>query len=408
MVTEKLDTPRSPGEMSPYLVLTVVLESGERLPCLVDRSTWIPVRVGTRWAVRYRRYRVQSSTLESNLRVLDRIYEWAERIGGFDLDDHLTSGSSLNARQIESMVLYFRTRGQGTETVVGSDPGALDHHLSIAENFLKWALDSDNRGGVRALTLEELSAQRAHMEQVFRSLRTGTKQSQRIQPLSDQELASLRRILAPKTEAGGDWVFPRGVFYRSAQLRNWLMVETALELGLRRGELLKLRLDSIPRGSDDGLRVLRRPDDPHDSRQREPAVKTAERVVPVSRSLLSLFRAYLVSEPPLGRVAGKTPYLFVTGAGAPLSVKASDDIMRAIARHSGITPMSWHRLRHTWAERVAEVLAEQPNGMDKLNYLGGWTNPQSSKRYIQNTIAKQASDAMRSYQSRLYKEGSSR
>ena len=394
--------------MSPFVVLTVVLESGERLPCLVDRTTWIPVRVGTRWAVRYRRYRVQSSTLESNLRVLGRIYEWAERIGGLDLDDYLTSGSSLNARQIESMVLYFRTRGQGTETVVGSDPGALDHHLSIAENFLKWALDSDNRGGVRTLTLEQLSAQRAHLEQVFRSLRTGTKQSQRIQPLSDQELASLRRTLAPKTESGADWVFPRGVFYRHAQLRNWLMVETALELGLRRGELLKLRLDSIPRGSDDGLQILRRPDDPHDSRQREPAVKTAERVVPVSRSLLSLFRAYLISKPPLGRVTGKTPYLFVTGTGAPLSVKASDDIMRAIARHSGIVPMSWHRLRHTWAERVAEVLAEQPNGMDKPNYLGGWTNPQSSKRYIQNTIAKQASDAMRSYQSRLYKEGSSR
>jgi len=392
--------------MSPHVVLTVVLESGERLPCLVDRATWTPVRVGTRWAVRYRRHRVQSSTLESNLRVLGRIYDWAGRIGGLDLDDHLTSGNSLNARQIESMVLYFRTRGQDAETVVGSDPGALDHHLSVAENFLKWALDSDNRGGARTLTLDELSAQRAHMEQVFRSLRTGTKPSRRIQPLSEQELASLRRVLAPKTGCGRDWVFPKGVFYRHAQLRNWLIVETGLELGLRRGELLKLRLDSIPRGNDDGLRVLRRPDDPHDSRQREPAVKTAERVVPVSRSLLSLFRAYLVSKPPLGRVTGKTPYLFVTGTGAPLSMKAADDIMRTIGRHSGVTPLSWHRLRHTWAERMAEVFAEQANGMDKLVYLGGWTNPQSPKRYTQNAIARQASEAMRSYHSRLYSEDS--
>jgi len=87
-------------------------------------------------------------------------------------------------------------------------------------------------------------------------------------------------------------------------------------------------------------------------------------------------------------------------------VKASDDIIRTISRHRGITPLSWHRLRHTWAERVAEVLAEQPNGMDKLIYLGGWTNPQSPKRYIQNAIARQASEAMRSYHSRLYSEGS--
>jgi hypothetical protein len=70
MGTRKLDTHRSPRKMSPHVVLTVVLESGERLPCLVDRATWIPVRVGTRWAVRYRRRRVQSSTLESNLRFI--------------------------------------------------------------------------------------------------------------------------------------------------------------------------------------------------------------------------------------------------------------------------------------------------------------------------------------------------
>jgi len=317
MGTGKMNTPRSPGRVSPYVVLNVVLESVERLPCLVNRPTWIPVRVGTRWTARYRRYRVQSSTLENNLRVLGRIYDWARNIGRFDLDDYLTSGQSLNARQMESLALYFRTRGEGAETVVGADPSALDHHLSVAENFLKWALDSDNRGGARTLTLEELSAQRTHSEDVFRSLRTGTRPCQRIRPLSEQEVASLRRVLTPKAESGGDWVFPKGVFYRHAQLRNWLMVEIALELGLRRGELLKLRLDSLPRGSDDGLRVLRRPDDPHDSRQREPAVKTAERVVPVSRSLLSLFRAYLISAPPLGGVTGKTPYLFVTGGGAP-------------------------------------------------------------------------------------------
>ena len=87
-------------------------------------------------------------------------------------------------------------------------------------------------------------------------------------------------------------------------------------------------------------------------------------------------------------------------------MKAADDIMRTIGRHSGVTPLSWHRLRHTWAERMAEVLAEQANGMDKLVYLGGWTNPQSPKRYTQNAIARQASEAMRSYHSRLYGEDS--
>lgn len=95
-----------------FSVLNLVLENGERLPCLVDAKTWIPTRVATRWAVRYRRYHVQSSTLTDNLRILQRIYTWAETQGQFDLDDFLTSGQRLNTRQIESLVHYLRTKGR--------------------------------------------------------------------------------------------------------------------------------------------------------------------------------------------------------------------------------------------------------------------------------------------------------
>jgi integrase len=109
----------------------------------------------------------------------------------------------------------------------------------------------------------------------------------------------------------------------------------ALELGIRRGELLKLRLDSLPRGAHDGVLILRRPDDPNDSRPHEPAVKTAERAIPASRTLLCAIRAYLTYPPPLGRVSGKSPYLFVARSGAPLSSDRADDVIVAIGRHSG-------------------------------------------------------------------------
>jgi integrase len=182
------------------------------------------------------------------------------------------------------------------------------------------------------------------------------------------------------------------------------MFEVALELGIRRGELLKLRLDSLPRGTDDSVRILRRPDDPHDSRSREPAVKTAERVIPASRNLLAAIRAYLTYPRPLGRISGGSPYLFVARSGNPVSMDTADDVITAIGEHSGISPMSWHRLRHTWAERMAEAFAEQPNGMDRLVYLGGWTNPHSATRYVQRALARQAKEAVRSYHRKLYGE----
>jgi hypothetical protein len=51
---------------------------------------------------------------------------------------------------------------------------------------------------------------------------------------------------------------------------------------------------------------------------------------------------------------------------------------------------------------MAEVLADRPNGMDRLVYLGGWKSPSSANRYIQRAIAKQAAASVREYQRKLY------
>ena len=152
---------------TPFTVLNIVLDSGERLPCLVESVTWLPVRVATRWAVRYRRYRVQSSTLASNLRVLARVYRWARENAGYDLDNNLTQGHSLRNREIESLVSTLRATADGHAL----DTGAFDQHLAVIEDFLKWSLDSENRGGRSVLALEQLTAERGRIEQLFRSLR---------------------------------------------------------------------------------------------------------------------------------------------------------------------------------------------------------------------------------------------
>jgi integrase len=376
------------------------MESGERLPCLVETATWFPVRVATRWAVRYQRYRVQSSTLTNNLRVLARVYRWAHEAGGIELDSRLTRGDLLRNREIESLVNTLRTKTDGHCL----DTGAFDHHLAVVEDFLKWSLDSENRGGDGVLTLEQLAAERGRIENLFRSLRIGARPSERIEPLEEADVQAIRRAIGPNRAPDGELSFPT-IFSAHTRLRNWLMFEVALELGIRRGELLKLRLDSLPRGSDDGIRILRRPDDPHDSRVREPAVKTAERAIPASRELLSAVRAYVTYRPPLGRISGNSPYLFVTRHGRPVSLDTADDIIAAIGRCRGVTPLSCHRLRHTWAERMADVLADQPNGMDRLIYLGGWTNPLSARHYIQRALAKQAKQTLREYHRKLYGQG---
>lgn len=384
---------------SKYTVIHLVLDSGERLPCLVEYETWLPVQVATRWVLRYRRYKVQSSTLAGNLQVIKRVYEWAHSVN-LDIDDYLTSGSLLDPRQVESLVNYIRDH-----IVANSRDSSLSMFnptLLVVEDFLKWCLYAENRGGVSLLALENTTAHRMQLELLFDTLRIHGRTSKRIQPLEEDEIEAIRQAIAPYQDKNGKWVFPAKGFSRPTALRNWLMFEVGLQLGLRRGEILKLRLDCLPRGARDGILVKRLPGDPNDSRTNEPAVKTAERIIPASKALLSAIRTYVTYPIPLGRVKGKTPYLFTGRAGQPISIEMSNDIIRAIGKHSGINSLSWHRLRHTWAERLAMELCNIPNGFDRLMYLGGWTNSNSPLRYIQGAIAKLAHQSMREYQASLY------
>lgn len=381
-------------------VIHLVLATGERLPCLVDSRSWLPLRLPLRWAVRYRRYRVQASTLAGNLRVLGKVYDWAWQIAGIDLDEHLTGGELLTARQIESLAAYLHASNASGGSIV--TPNTFNQQLTIAENFLTWALYPANRGGASILTFEQLSAERDQLRFLFQSFRMRAGRSRRHEPLTEGEIAQIRRAIAPLEGANGEWHFPADGFSPDTALRNWLMFEMALELGLRRGELLKLRLDSLPRGREEGIKVLRHPDDSSDSRRVEPAVKTAERLLPASRRLLRAIRAYVTLQPPMGRVKGRSPYLFVTRSGEPLAIDTARDLIEIIGQRSDVKPLSWHRLRHTWAERIALVLLEQPNGLDRLMYLGGWTHPESPKRYIQQAVAQQAGQTLRDYQEQLY------
>lgn len=384
-----------------FCLVNLVLDTGERLPCLVDKQTWLPARLATRWAVRWRRYRVQASTLASNLRVLGKMYDWAWRIAELDLDQHLTDGRLLTPQQLESLAAHLRENAtfRDGSTIA---PHTYNTHLSVIEDFLKWSLYPANRGGIASFSLEELTAEREYLALFFRSIRVSGGQTQRLQPLTEAEIKQIRDAIQPHSGNKGNWIFPNNAFSNQTALRNWLMFEVSYELGLRRGELLKLRLDSLPRGREEILLVRRLPDDPHDSRTREPAVKTAERKLPASRNLLQALRHYITTPPPAGRVHGQSPYLFVTRRGNPVSIDTAQDIIRAIGKHSGIQSLSWHRLRHTWAERMADLLLEQPNGMDILMYLGGWSHPGSPKRYIQNALARQSARLLTQYQDDLY------
>ncbi|HLV99287.1 MAG TPA: site-specific integrase [Ktedonobacterales bacterium] len=385
-----------------YSVLPLLMESGERLPLLVESKTWIPPRLAMRWMVLDRRKHTQSSTLAGDLRVLGKLYTWAD-LQQIDLDQFLGAGRVFNAQQVKSLVHYYKgylssERFDGLQEVINESAlsaASFDHHVSITQSFLIWVLRNtfDPDGD----SFEKLEGACAQIAYLFHRELLKPPSSPRHEPLTDHEVEAIRQAIGPPDPERGPWIFPYSSFSQATRLRNWLMFEMALGLGLRRGELLKLRLDGIPRGNHQHIEVVRLPDDPLDSRRIEPAVKTAERAIPTAKPIPRALRAYLMLRPPLGRVAGKSPYLFTARTGDPISIDTANDIIAAIGKQCGID-LCWHRLRHTWAEYAAEVYLSESNGLDRLMYLGGWTSERSVRHYVKRAIRKQAEERWKAYQ----------
>ena len=123
-------------------------------------------------------------------------------------------------------------------------------------------------------------------------------------------------------------------FRVETRLRNWLMYAIAIQCGLRRGELLKLRLDDLPKPDSPGVKIRRRANDASDARRHRPRVKAVERVLDLSGVVRVGLRAYLTSRPPIGRVGGGSRYLFVTNAAQALSITAANEVVGVIGRNA--------------------------------------------------------------------------
>lgn len=354
------------------------MPSGEKLPTLVPNHTRVPFLLPDRWSRSHRRFQVASSTLEIDLRGIGKLYTWAYKERQLDLDQHLSTRDLYDPVILNSLITYMHLDCLNKKTGVVTS-GTYNTYLRAISNFLQWCLYLAHRGGKSEERNWSLARKRLEYDEYFMEQYIPVRQSETWQPLTYEETNKIRNILNTST-----------VFAPETRLRNWIMFNLALELGLRRGELLKLRLDSIPRGRDKKIKILRNPDDPHDTRADEPNVKTMEREIPASKNMLQDIHNYLTLHPPAGRPSTDNPYLFLSTEGNPLSVVQTHEIIKKIGKYTDIENLNWHRLRHTWAERMVDFYIENKvdNYIDQMMYLGGWFNPQSVLRYTRNANAK--------------------
>jgi integrase len=406
--------PTSPveAEIPRFLVHRAVFSTGERFSVVLHAETLQPAVLATRYLVDERREVRQASTIERDARVLCWLYEWCGQVG-IDLETALREGDVLAPGSLRGFARWLRARR--TEKVVGAvgvakDEGAsrvpvlpprtLNDYLAVVAGFFVWAVEEfAPRAYPEGVVRERVEQAKRRVERAFRAFRaaSGVERAKRY-GLTAEEVADLRDIVAP---GGG-----RNPFRKALQFRNHLIVETLLATGLRRGELLKLRVPDLPQGPKQTLTVLRQPDDPADPRREEPRVKTRSRELPLPRRLAVDLHRYVQGD----RGACPHRYLFVSSRGAaPLTASGLGRVFARLRGSfpGGARPLHPHLLRHTFNDQVMERARSMGMPDDVRvkvqNYLNGWVEGSTQGEvYTRRYVEAEALRVVEGFQSSLW------
>lgn len=188
---------------------------------------------------------------------------------------------------------------------------------------------------------------------------------------------------------------PTNPFRKRNQIRNQALWMIYFDGGLRRAEALVLACRDLHlNGDNPSAFVPRRPDDPDDTRAREPRTKTlAHRAWLPARTAL-IVSDYIIYDRPTYPGAKKSKYVFLsqkagkTQEAQPLTISAVVNMYEQLRKKVPGLPddFSTHMLRRTFNDRLGDA-AEELGFSDDVeqqvaNAQGGWThNSQTRLKY---------------------------
>lgn len=404
-----------------YAVRTTVFEGGERMPVLVDAATGIPLYDPCVYACTEIRPNAGSAaTIEQALRgvqflltfIGERQIDLEERFASarfFDLhelDDLVRSAYRPMERATESgrkeeaaapkVINLDKVRRRAGQTQKGATVAltTVAIRLYYAGAYLEWFGHRAARQVCK--TLEQKIVFMDLLREFMGRLRSRTPkargQSSRLSLTAEQKAELLRviDIHCPDNPWEGEFV----------RERNRLIVLWGLGTGLRRGELLGLRIKllNLRRNMAD---IVRRPDDKKDPRRYQPNTKTRERSIGISEALAYFTHEHIVKRRSKLRGAQKHDFLFVADdTGRPLSLAALSKVFRTLReRHPSVgDDLSSHVLRHTWNEDFSEVadkaVLSQEDERRARNHAMGWSEfSNSSDHYLKRRTRRLATEA---------------
>ncbi|ENF4532995.1 site-specific integrase [Escherichia coli] len=385
-----------------YKVKKFIMSSGERGCLILDKKSNLPTYYQNLFLTTDIRNRgATASTMEivaTNLLIFSNFLDGR----GIDIIERVELKKYLSVAEIDDLVRYAKQRFDRQKIINIKSTNyrfiakrAFSYRIHVFSRYLKWlcGLVHSSKGIHAKYEVDVfIESIRAHIP------RNSSLNMNEIseKSLNEEEIKVLFRLL----EIGGI----ENPFHKEVQVRNRLIFTLLLNLGLRAGELLNLKIDDFDL-RDNTLSVVRRHDSKEDGRSYQPLVKTGERVIPLSDELAREIFDYISNSREKMTKRKKHNFLFVahcTGknAGEPLSISAYEKVISTLKRASPeLYNLSGHRLRHSWnymySKGIEGAELEYNRRKDLRNYLMGWSKESiMCDRYNYKYISQQEKDVV--------------
>ncbi len=412
--------------MTSYKIKTIVMSDGERLPMLLDSYTNIPDYYITLYSITQLRSRgLAVNTIEQTLQHLkllmfflknnyrkeinlEQRLEDAKLLDFSEIEvlcdvcklnfeeltrEYTVTGKQINTNLKLSSLENFRHKSN-SKNISTVNPKTTGHRIRSIKEYLVWLgntfLSNTEDFGLKTLALNDvIKTLKSTLEaRIPKHQSTGSISGKR--GLSGEELQLLFSMINKNSQTN-PW---KSSFTRT---RNELIIYWLYEFGLRRGELLNIKISDL-NFQEETLLILRRPDDSDDPRTNQPVVKTQARKLSIPKNILDLTYSYLFG--PRGKLPESVyhPYLFVADkSGLPMSLSALNKVFSDLKKADSGLPQNFspHILRHSWNDNFSKIMDSKniPEEREKQirSYLMGWSpTSNSASTYTKRHIEEQA------------------
>lgn len=408
--------------MGQLITKHIINNKGERFKVLTDESTGIPLYFPNLYVTSQMRGAAKSiASIQSFITAIKQLYAWCEYYS-LDVEDRLRKGNWLTVWEIDSLRDFFSLSltkyNSNSKKIV-----KLSNHsntksvsaktkyirMTYAAEYIRWLSEVICHEGSRRIYEDEFLVMYKRIKMHRPKIKGRSEKAKEDKGLDSDALNQILEITKPGNE--------RNPYHGYAlQSRNALIFTLLRYLGIRRGELLNLRIDDINFIKNE-IQIIRRADSETDVRVYQPLVKTLERVLPISEKLAEKLAHYVTNVRSRFIKAKRHPYLFVThkkgpNEGDPLSNSGFGKMMTILQGSlEGLYGIHAHMFRHSWNYEFSQSLdnsdkQESPEKEEQMrSYLMGWEETSgTAATYNKRHIKEKAKLAILEFQSSIAPE----